>query len=121
VEIPKPTEADRERFTGLVPAAPDVQVKPMFGNLGAFVHGNMFMGLFGVDIGIKLPDADRQELLEVRGSGPFGPQERPMSGYVTLPADWPADQAQSWIDRSLAYVAALPAKRPKEAKPRTKR
>jgi len=44
-----------------------------------------------------------------------------MSGYVTLPADWPADQAQSWIDRSLAYVAALPAKRPKEAKPRTKR
>ena len=47
MKIPKPTEADRERFTSLVPDAPGVEVKPMFGNLGAFVNGNMFMGLFG--------------------------------------------------------------------------
>jgi len=26
----------------------------MFGNLGAFVNGNMFMGLFGADVGVKL-------------------------------------------------------------------
>ena len=26
MEIPKPTEADRERFAGLVPEAPDVEV-----------------------------------------------------------------------------------------------
>ncbi len=30
----------------------------MFGNLGAFVNGNMFMGLFGADIGLKLAPAD---------------------------------------------------------------
>lgn len=31
----------------------------MFGNLGALVNGNMFMGLFGADIGVKVPaDAD---------------------------------------------------------------
>jgi hypothetical protein len=88
VQIPKPTEADRERFAGLVPEAPDVEVKPMFGNLGAFVHGNMFMGLFGPDIGVKLPEEERLELLAVPGSGPFGPAERPMSGYVALPAGW---------------------------------
>ena len=55
--MPKPTEADRERFTALVPEAPDVVVKPMFGNLGAFVNGNMFMGLFGSDVGVKLAAA----------------------------------------------------------------
>jgi len=47
MEIPKPTEEDKEFFLGLIPGDPDVEVKPMFGNLGAFVHGNMFAGLFG--------------------------------------------------------------------------
>ena len=35
----------------------------MFGNLGAFVHGNMFMGLFGSDVGLKLTPAEQEELL----------------------------------------------------------
>ena len=54
MQVPKPTEADKDRFRSLVPADPRVEVKPMFGNLGAFVNGNMFMGLFGADIGVKL-------------------------------------------------------------------
>ena len=91
----------------------------MFGNLGAFVNGNMFMGLFGSDIGIKLPAGDEHRLLAEPGAGPFGPQERPMAGYVTVPADWPADTVSDWIGRSLAYVASLPPKKPKAAaKPR---
>ena len=89
MKIPKPADADRERFTGLVPDAPQVEVKPMFGNLGAFVNGNMFMGLFGSDVGIKLPQDDQQRLLAEPGTGPSGPRERPMAGYVTIPADWP--------------------------------
>ncbi len=44
----------------------------MFGNLGAFVHGNMFAGLFGPDVGVRLDDAWREELAAVAGSGPFG-------------------------------------------------
>jgi hypothetical protein len=114
VQIPKPTEADRERFTALVPDGQDVVVKPMFGNLGAFVHGNMFMGLFGSDVGIKLPAADQEDLLGRPGAGPFGPAERPMGGYVALPAGWSAEEAAPWIERALAYVVALPPKRPKK-------
>jgi len=115
MKIPKPTEADRERFTGLVPDAPRVQIKPMFGNLGAFVNGNMFMGLFGSDVGIKLPERDQQQLLAEPGAGPFGPQDRPMAGYVTIPADWPAAKVSHWVGTSLAYVAGLPPKEPKAA------
>jgi TfoX/Sxy family transcriptional regulator of competence genes len=119
MKIPKPTEADRERFTSLVPDAPGVEVKPMFGNLGAFVNGNMFMGLFGSDVGIKLPEDDQQRLLAEPGAGPFGSQERPMAGYVAIPADWPGDTASDWISKSLAYVAILPPKKPKATtKPR---
>jgi TfoX/Sxy family transcriptional regulator of competence genes len=119
MKIPKPTEADRERFTGLVPDTPHVEIKPMFGNLGAFVNGNMFMGLFGSDVGIKLPEDDQQRLLAEPGAGPFGPEERPMAGYVAIPAEWPAGTASDWIGKSLAYVAGLPPKKPKAAaKPR---
>jgi TfoX/Sxy family transcriptional regulator of competence genes len=114
MQIPKPTESDRARFEALVPADPRVAVKPMFGNLGAFVNGNMFMGLFGADIGVKLARADADELLATEGAGPFGPAERPMGGYVTLPAIADRPVLDAWIARSLAYVASLPPKAAKK-------
>ena len=111
--MPKPTEAEKERFRSLVPDDPRVEVKPMFGNLGAFVNGNMFMGLFGADVGLKLDEADRSALA-AEGGGPFGPAERPMGGYVTLPAGWSATQAEGWVARALATVGALPPKKAKK-------
>jgi TfoX/Sxy family transcriptional regulator of competence genes len=115
MKIPKPTEADKARFESLTPDDPRVEVKPMFGNLGAFVNGNMFMGLFGATIGVKLSDADQAQLLKA-GGGPFGPEERPMGGYVTLPAAYTPGKARPWIAKSLDYVAALPPKTKKSAR-----
>ena len=112
MEIPKPTTDDKARFEALVPRDARVAVKPMFGNLGAFVNGNMFMGLFGSSIGIKLDDPAQAELSKA-GGGPFGPAERPMGGYRTLPLTFTAAQAQVWIARSLAYVSTLPPKKKK--------
>ena len=119
MQIPKPSEADKEFFRSLVPDDPRVEVKPMFGNLGGFVNGNMFMGLFGADVGVKLDDAGAKLLLAEKGAGPFGPAERPMGGYVALPAAWrsrPAT-AKRWIAKSLDHVASLPPKK-KAAKKR---
>ena len=112
MEMPKPTDADKALFHSLVDALPGVEAKPMFGNLGAFVNGNMFAGLFGADIGVKLPGDDRSALLAA-GGGPFGPVDRPMSGYVTLPTTLSKAQRHDWIARSLAHVAAMPPKPPK--------
>lgn len=116
MEMPKPSDADKERFRDLVPQAPSVEIKPMFGNLAGFVNGNMFMGLFGSSIGLKLDDDDRQELFAVEGAGPFGPEERPMGSYVALPPDWTDDQAEPWIDKALTFVGAQPPKKKKSAK-----
>jgi TfoX/Sxy family transcriptional regulator of competence genes len=107
--MPKATEADKDRFRGLmesIAAVPGVEVKPMFGQLGAFVNGNMFAGLFGSTIGVKL-DQDEAAQLQALGGGPFGPEERPMSGYTTIPDG--AD-AESWAERAAAHVATLPPK-----------
>ena len=84
MKMPKPTEADKEHFRALVRNAAGVEVKPMFGNLGAFVNGNMFAGLFGASVGVKLGADDHAELATL-GGGPFGPEARPMGGYLTLP------------------------------------
>jgi len=87
----------------------------MFGNLGAFVNGNMFMGLFGADIGLKLPDEDARKIAAA-GGGPFGPAERPMSGYVSLPAAVTPAATRRWVAKAVAHVGALPPKQPKAKK-----
>ena len=112
MEIPKPSEQDKELFRSLVPNDPRVEIKPMFGNLGAFVHGNMFMGLFGDTVGVKLDKADVAKLLAIEGAGPFGPAERPMGGYVSMPPAWRASpaKAKKWIATAVEHVATLPPK-----------
>ena len=57
----------------------------MFGNLGAFVNGNMFMGLFGSQSACDCRRRIGDALLAMDGAGPFGPTGRPMGGYVSLP------------------------------------
>ena len=112
MKMPTATDDDKERFRSLVPEGPTVEVKPMFGQLGAFVNGNMFAGLFGDSIGVKLPEAAAEELTAL-GGGPFGPAERPMTGYTTIPTNADAD---AWMEQALAHVATLPAKQKKPGK-----
>lgn len=112
MQIPKPSDADKEYFRSLVPEGPTVEVKPMFGNIAGFVNGNMFMGLFGPQVGVRLGEADRAALREVDGTGDFGPAERPMKEYVALPEAWRTDPAASdvWIHKALEHTAAMPPK-----------
>lgn len=120
MEIPKPAEQDKLFFRSLIPGHPEVEIKPMFGNLGAFVHGNMFAGLFGSSVGVRLDDAGLEELAAVDGTGPFGPAERPMGGYISLPGAWrdAPDLAARWVERALTHVSSLPpkVKKPKPAR-----
>jgi TfoX/Sxy family transcriptional regulator of competence genes len=91
----------------------------MFGNLGAFVHGNMFMGLFGSQIGLKLRPDDAEVFLGIDGAGPFGPADRPMGGYVALPPLFSGtDEAHRWAAAALEHVAAMAPKTPKPPRSR---
>jgi TfoX/Sxy family transcriptional regulator of competence genes len=113
--MPTSDEETRAFFERVVPDHPDVKVRPMFGNLAAFVNGNMFMGLFGADVFVRLPDDDR-DALAAEGGSPFSPMPgRPMKEYVVLPASWrdEPDRVREWAGRSLEWAEGLPAKQPK--------
>jgi len=120
MEMPKASDADKDRFRSLVPNLPEVVIKPMFGNLGAFVNGNMFAGLFGPTVGVKLSEEDKAALEGTERTVPFGPAERPMGGWTGLPETWSVeggdDHARVWVEKAFEHVAGLPPKAPKRMK-----
>jgi TfoX/Sxy family transcriptional regulator of competence genes len=119
VQIPKPSDADKEAFAAAVAPIAGAIVKPMFGNLGAFVNGNMFAGLFGSDLGVRLTDSSAlDELSSMVGTGPFGPAERPMGGYLSVPTNWAErpELVAEWVGKAFEQVSALAPKAPKSRK-----
>jgi TfoX/Sxy family transcriptional regulator of competence genes len=116
--MPRPSTAARDAFQALLPKDPAVTARPMFGNLAAFVNGNMFSGLFGDDLFVRTTEDERNRLLK-EGGADFAPMPgRPMKGYVTLPPGWTkrADATRAEIARSLDLARALPPKAPKPAR-----
>ena len=121
--MPKPSEQAKAAFTNLVPDEPAVTVRPMFGNLAAFVNGNMFAGLFGEDLFVRLPD-DQSASIRKQGGRDFEPMPgRAMSGYVTVPTTWRSKPAatRAWVAIALAFARGLPPKVPSAKKAGTKK
>ena len=111
----KADEETKEYFRSVVPDHPAVSVRPMFGNLSAFVNGNMFMGVFGTSLFVRLSEEDHEAILAA-GGALFEPMPgRPMRGYMLLPSVWrdEPDRVQEWVGRSLDWAEELPPKEPK--------
>ena len=118
--IPKADQQAKDLFESIVPDHPGVTVRPMFGNVSAFVNGNMFMGVFGPDLFVRLPEADR-EAVTAEGGRPFEPMPgRPMRDYVILPTAWrdQPEMLRRWVARSLDHAEGMPPKQPKPSKKR---
>jgi TfoX/Sxy family transcriptional regulator of competence genes len=117
LKIPRSDEATVKLFRSLVPPGPGITTKPMFGNISAFVNGNLFFGLFGNDILLRLTEAEVNQLVESAGAKRFEPMKgRQMRGYVVVPASWKKDPntLNKWIARSLKLGRSLPPKNPRK-------
>jgi TfoX/Sxy family transcriptional regulator of competence genes len=114
VAFAKPSPELSARFEAIVPHAPGVERKQMFGMPAAFVNGNMFAGLFEENMLVRLDEAGRAEL-EAAGGAEFAPMGRPMKEYRTVPPALISDDAAvtAWIERALAFASAMPPKQPK--------
>jgi len=116
-EIPRSSSESEAILRSVLPEGSQVTLRPMFGNLSAFVGGNMFAGVYGDDLFMRLSEEDRTELLKNEGASIFEPMKgRQMKEYVVLPKPWRTQPAKvkPWMARSLKWSSLLPAKRPKK-------
>ncbi len=117
MNIPRADEKSKEAFRSFLPDDPRVTVRPIFGNVSAFVNGNMFFGVFGNDLFLRLSDAHRDELLKKKGASLLEPMKgRPMKEYVLIPRTWRTEPetVRLWVSRSLGWASKLPAKKTKK-------
>lgn len=122
--MPKPDDRAKELFRAVMPQDPRVQTRPMFGNLAGFVNGNMFTGLFGNDVFVRLGEDDRSVLLREQGAHMLEPMAgHLMREYVVLPEAWKTqpERMRQWVQRAMTWTSTLPSKAPKEAKAGRKR
>lgn len=116
MEWKKPTSAMLEAFANCAPTGADIEHRSMFGCPCCFVHGQMFFAVHGEGLVVRLPEAEREELLAVEGASPFVPMpNRVMREYVVVPeAMWHSPDALGpWVDRAYRFARSLP---PKEKK-----
>ncbi len=112
MKMPKPTEKAKEAFSALIPGEPAITLRPMFGNLAAFVNGNMFAGLFGEGMFVRLPDAEAEKVIKQGGKW-FEPMAgHRMGGYVMVAADWQKTPGtvKPLVNRALTLTREMPAK-----------
>jgi TfoX/Sxy family transcriptional regulator of competence genes len=88
--------------------------KKMFGYPAYFIKGNMFAGIHGDKLFIRLSDADIADIKKnCKDVTAFEPMPgRAMKGYVVLPKTVYSDNKvfSEWIDKSITYDSSLPAK-----------
>jgi TfoX/Sxy family transcriptional regulator of competence genes len=97
----------------LLKQIPEAERRVMFGFPCAFLHGNMFTGLYQEQMFFRLAATDKAEFLKLPGATPFEPVKgRVMREYVTVPQSMLEDEVQlkTWLARSLMYALSLPVK-----------
>jgi TfoX/Sxy family transcriptional regulator of competence genes len=100
-------------FEEILKAHPDAEKRRMFGYPCAFIHGNMFFGLFQESVFLRLSEIDRVEIIQHGEATFFEPiPGRPMKEYVALLFNAVSDREkfEAWFTKSNAYVASLPEK-----------
>lgn len=113
MKMPRVDKETEAFFRSILPVREEVVVKPMFGQTAAFVNGNLFSGIFGKQVFVRLSEEDGAVLMKEAGTRPFAPVEgRPMRGYVVMPPSWIGEprRARSWVAKSHEWVSAMPPK-----------
>jgi hypothetical protein len=101
-------------FQRLVPDAPNVQRKQMFGYPCAFVNGNLFTGLFKQGMLFRLDTPDQRAFLDLQDTAYFEPMPgRKMTGYVICDDPFCAGEEVmgNWMKCALAFASKLPPKK----------
>ena len=102
------------RVRQAVAAHTGLSERKMFGGLCLMVNGNMFAGIRGDELMLRVGQERFEQLLAKPGARPMDFTGRPMNGFLYVaPQGFATDKAlAAWLEAALAFVETLPAKQP---------
>ncbi len=90
----------------------------MFGYPSYFLNGNMFVGVLGDKIFLRLSESGMTQIMnDYKDVFAFEPiPGRTMKGYVVLPKVIYSDDKlfEEWLEKSVKFVSSLPPKHKKK-------
>ena len=94
----------------------DISERRMFGGLAFLVNGNMFIGIAGADLMVRVGPDEHEKALSRPHARPMDFTGRPMKGYVYVaPAGVRTSKTlDKWIKAGLSFAQSLPAKKSKK-------
>ena len=94
------------------------EYKKMFGYPAYFINANMFAGIHGDKLFLRLSESEVEEILDAHlNVTRFEPMPgRAMKGYVVIPESVYSDEKlfAKWLDKSVKFVSTLPPKQKKK-------
>ena len=109
----KPSPELVELFDEIVPEFPGLEKRKMFGHPAAFVNNNMFMGVKGKKLTLRLSEEDQNKFLDLDNTEIFECSPGKFwKEYVVIP-EWMYENIplmENWIERSFKFVSNLPPK-----------
>ena len=105
-------EAAADRVRKAVATHSGLTERKMFGGLCLMVNGNMFAGIIGDELMLRVGKERFEELLAKPGARPMDFTGRPMNGYLYVsPVAFATDKAlTTWLEDALSFVETLPPK-----------
>jgi TfoX/Sxy family transcriptional regulator of competence genes len=116
-------ETAAERVRRAVASHEGLSERKMFGGLCLMLHGNMFAGLIGDELMLRVGPAHFEALLARPFTRPMDFTGRTMHGFVYVGREGYAAEADlaDWLEEALSYVESLPPKQPGAPRRRPKR
>jgi TfoX/Sxy family transcriptional regulator of competence genes len=89
-----------------------IEEKKMFGKIGFLLNGNMLVGVWKDSLIVRLAPEEYENALLESHVGEFNITGRSMKGWVLVAPEGVEDDEQlsGWIQRSVRFIAKLPAK-----------
>ena len=95
----------------------ELEFKPMFGGVCAYVESRVFASLSNVGLALKLSPAAQMELLKLEAAKrlQYETDSTPSKQYIVVPPEVWTDQRDLavWLKQSVDFVTAQPTPRPR--------
>ena len=101
-----------ERLREVFPEHAGIAEKKMFGGLCFLLDDKMLVGIMGSSLIARLGPDEAAKALQETDVREFDATGRPMKGWVVVEPDGldTDQQLQSWLERAIRFVEALPTK-----------